>query len=118
MLLKRPGTSALAIFALALGIGLTTTMFSIVQGAFLRGLPFEEADRLMALGTRQISSPNPQQVSLHDLTDWRARQHAFDELAGVSEGRSTLSSDADGAARYDSAAVTTNIFRLLRVRPA
>ena len=46
MLLKRPGTSAIAVLALALGIGLTTTMFSIVQGAFMRGLPFEESERL------------------------------------------------------------------------
>ena len=43
MLRKRPGTSALAAAALALGIGLTTTMFSIVDGAFLRGLPFEDS---------------------------------------------------------------------------
>ena len=39
MIAKHPGASALAVVALALGIGLTTTMFSIVQGAVLRGLP-------------------------------------------------------------------------------
>ena len=42
MLLKRPGTSAIAVVALGLGIGLTTTMFSIIQGAILRGLPVED----------------------------------------------------------------------------
>ena len=45
MIAKRPGTSAIAIVALALGIGLTTTMFSIVQGVILRGLPFEAGDQ-------------------------------------------------------------------------
>ena len=42
-LLKQPGTTALAAVALALGIGLTTAMFCIVDGVFLRGLPFEGA---------------------------------------------------------------------------
>ena len=46
MIAKRPGTSAIAIVALALGIGLTTTMFSIVQGVILRGLPFAESERI------------------------------------------------------------------------
>src|SRR5580765_3178864 len=93
-LAARPGTSALAIFALALGIGLTTTMFSIVQGAFLRGLPFDESDRLMSVGTRQASSPNPQETTLHDFTDWRARQHTFEELVAMSRPRVTLASEA------------------------
>ena len=48
MLVKRPGLSALGIVALALGIGLTTTMFSIVYAAVLRGLPYERSDRLVA----------------------------------------------------------------------
>ena len=47
MMVKRPGTSAIAIIALALGIGLTTTMFSIVEGVLLRGLPFPESDRIL-----------------------------------------------------------------------
>ena len=49
MILKRPGTSAIAIVALALGIGLTTTMFSIVEGVILRGLPFPESDRIILI---------------------------------------------------------------------
>jgi len=49
MLVKRPGLSALAIVALALGIGLTTTMFSIVYAAVLKGLPYERSDRLVAI---------------------------------------------------------------------
>ena len=46
MLGRQPLTSALAVVALALGIGLTTVMFSILNGAVLRGLPFAESDRL------------------------------------------------------------------------
>ena len=46
-LVRQPGTAVLAIVALALGIGLTTTMFSIVNGAVLRGLPFPESDRIL-----------------------------------------------------------------------
>jgi len=49
MLIKSPGVSAIAVVALALGIGVTATMFSIVYGALLRGLPFEKADRTYAI---------------------------------------------------------------------
>ena len=49
MLVRRPGLSISAVTALALGIGLTTTMFSIVYVAVIKGLPYEEADRLVAL---------------------------------------------------------------------
>ena len=49
MLVKRPGLSATAIIALALGIGLTTTMFGIVYGVVIRGLPYEESEKLIGL---------------------------------------------------------------------
>ena len=48
-LLKQPGLAIIAVLALTLGIGLTTMMFSIIQGAFLRGLPFDNADRIAGL---------------------------------------------------------------------
>lgn len=44
---RQPGVSSLAMIALALGIGLTTTMFSIVNGAVLRGLQFPESDLIL-----------------------------------------------------------------------
>ena len=49
MLVKRPGLSAIAIVALALGIGLTTTMFGIVYGVLIKGLPFHESENLVAI---------------------------------------------------------------------
>src|ERR1041384_3024759 len=84
MLAKRPGTSALAIVALSLGIGLTTTMFSIVNAAFLRGLPFEEPGRILYVGSTSLKNPadRPNPFNIHDFLDFRRDQKSFDDLAG------------------------------------
>ncbi len=80
-LLKSPGVTAIAVVALALGIGLTTVMFSIVYGALHRGLPFEGAERIMHLEranpTEGIQS---MEVTIHDYRDWAERQRSFTEL--------------------------------------
>ena len=46
-LLKAPGLTVVAMLALTLGIGLTTTMFSIVYGALMKGLPYPDGDRII-----------------------------------------------------------------------
>src|SRR5687767_9209070 len=83
MFRKNPGASALAVVALALGIGLTATMFSIVQGAILRGLPFDESEKIQHLS---IVTPTTQgrgdAVPFHDFTDWRGQQASFESLEG------------------------------------
>ena len=61
MLAKNPGLSLAAVMAFALGIGLSTAMFSIVYGAILRGLPFEESERLMHV---ENNNPSKEQRSL------------------------------------------------------
>jgi putative ABC transport system permease protein len=121
MLMKRPGTSALAVVALALGIGLTTTMFSIVYAAFLRGLPFERANRILYVGT---SSPNvnqgrPVQLTPHDFVDFRAAQTSFEELAGFTEARDVISDGAGETVpqRVDGVRLTPNALRVMRVEP-
>ena len=83
MLVKRPGLSALAIVALALGIGLTTTMFSIVYAAVMKGLPYEESDRLMAAlpATARPRASSSCRWSIHDFADWRERQKSFEDFA-------------------------------------
>src|SRR5438552_591627 len=101
MLRKRPGTSALAVAALALGIGLTATMFSIVNGAFLRGLPFEHSERIVHLGTRSQAQGNGiRDTTPHNFADWRAAQHSFEELAAFYPAVANLSSTGDLPERY------------------
>ncbi len=79
---KKPGSSALSIIAFALGIGLTTTMFSLVYGVFLRGLGVPEADRLLLVFENNPSENREQMlVSQHDFFDWRETQESFEGLA-------------------------------------
>src|SRR5262249_50953081 len=118
MLLKRPGTSLIAIVAFALGIGLTTTMFSIVEGVILRGLPFEESDRIMQVSRATVKEPaRVDAAPLHDLADWRVQQKSFESLAGYGEQQATLSSDDGYPERIRGLRMTPNTLGVLRVRP-
>lgn len=78
-LARRPGQSAVAVAALALGIGLTGAMAAIVQGSFLRGLPFDDADRIVHVGRRPLLEGG---VLSAEATAWREAA-AAGELAGV-----------------------------------
>src|SRR5262245_20512670 len=115
MIVKRPGTSAIAIIALALGIGLTTTMFSIVEGVILRGLPFPESERIMLLRRATVKDPaRRDNVTLHDFADWRTQQKSFDSLAGYYGQTVTMAGDTGYPERLRGLRMTTNTLSLLR----
>lgn len=118
MIRKNPGASALAVVALALGIGLTTTMFSIVQGAILRGLPFEESEKIQHLS---VVTPTNQgrgdPVTYHDFTDWRSQQTSFEALEGYSGTGMTVTGATGYPERLRGLRVTPGLFRALRVTP-
>ena len=117
MLAKNPGLSLAAVMAFALGIGLSTAMFSIVYGAILRGLPFEEPERLMHMENNNPSKEQPSlEVYLQDYFELRRSQKSFEDLAAFYEGTVNLSGD-DKPERYDGAFLTSNAFSLLRVKP-
>jgi putative ABC transport system permease protein len=120
-LLKRPGLSALAVTALGLGIGLTTTMFSIVNGVILRGLPFRGADRIVVVGgfdRKRPEPPRPGRVSMPDYLDIRTAQGSFEDLAASVPDEAADLMGADGIPlRYESARVTPNVFALLGAAP-
>ena len=118
MLIKHRGVTTTAVLALGLGVGLTTTMFCIVYGTFLRGLPFPDPEELMHLGCIRISEAvESTGVSIHDFEDWRQRQSAFEGLAAFYTRTINVSGSEGLPERYDGAYVTDNVFDLLGVQP-
>jgi len=118
MLVRQPGLSVTAVIALALGIGLTTTMFSIVYGAVVRGLPYDDSDRLVALfRNRPAQGVEFMGVSIHDFEDWRAQQTSFEEIAAYYAETVNVGGTEGEPIRYLGAYASARMFEILRVQP-
>jgi putative ABC transport system permease protein len=118
MLAKAPGFTAVAIFTLALGIGATTTIFSVVHAVLLQPLPFPEADRLVAaagIDTRNNEHGRP--LSYPDFADLRKQTRSLESLAAYSSADFTLT-DAGEPLHITGETVSTDLFAVLRATPA
>src|SRR6478672_6956940 len=116
-LMKSRALTAVAVLALTLGIGLTATMFSIVYGALLKGLPFPNPDELVAVERQNLSRGIQQmQMPIHDYVEYRAQQRSFSGIAALYGGTVNVSG-AEKAERYDGAWVSAELFDVLQVRP-
>lgn len=116
VLARNPGVSAVAVFTLALAIGATTAVFSVVHGVLLRPLPYPEARRLAAVwevndrGTySRLADPN--------FNDFRDRNRTFEAMAKYA-GTIQSVGGAGEPTRETVAAVTRDFFEVLRVGPA
>jgi hypothetical protein len=79
---RSPGLSAIAVVAFALGIGLTTATFSILDGDVVKGLPIENANELVHMDVSNLPAGiNSVAVSIHDFADRRAAQRSFTDIA-------------------------------------
>jgi putative ABC transport system permease protein len=114
--LRSPGFALACILTLALGIGATTTIFSVVDAVLLRPLPYPAPDRLVQIGMRfgsiQVSAGSPP-----DFFDIRARARTFDALAAARMQWLDLAGDGEPE-RFDAVGVTASYFDVLQVRPA
>jgi hypothetical protein len=118
MLYKHPMLSIIIILTFGLGIGLTTMVFSITNGILFKGLPVEEADRLMALGrTDPAHNVRFMSVSVHDFLGWREEQETFENLAAYDVSTFNVTGTEGRPERYSGALVTANLFDVLRVQP-
>lgn len=115
---KSPGPAITAVLVLTVGIGATATIFSIVDGIILQGLPFEDGDRILHLETRLAARGGELRgVPVHDFVAWRQAQTSFEDLAAFYRS-STYISGSDMAERFRGTRISANAFGQLRVQAA
>ena len=118
VLRKSPAFTLVALLTLALGIGATVSIFSVVNSVLLRPLPFPESDRLVMLQESIPKvSPGNYPVSAPDVADFRRMNHSFEDLGAFGNQGSDLSGNG-APERVVETRISAAIFRVLRVSPA
>jgi predicted permease len=119
-ILKDRWLSAAAVFALALGIGVNATVFTLVNAVLIRGLPFHDSASLYVLGIHRTTNTGPVRagsVSIQELEDWRSQARSFAGMAGFSQYAVNISDDRAMPEQQTAARVSENLFRLLGQQP-
>jgi putative ABC transport system permease protein len=107
-LLKHPGFTAIVVITLALGIGASSAIFSVVNTVLLRPLPYARAERIVAI--QELNAEGKRvQVTPANFLDWRAQNTAFEQLAAILTRPANLAL-ADQAERIDLAMTSANFF--------
>jgi putative ABC transport system permease protein len=111
---KAPGFTAVVVLVLAIGIGANSAMFSLVDAALVRPLPFSQSERLVMLWERPPSASR-NRVSPLNFLDWSEQQQAFTAMAAIAGGGRTLTGSTGTAERIPGQAVTPRFFETLGV---
>jgi putative ABC transport system permease protein len=114
-LVKSPGFAAAALVTLALGIGATSAIFSVVKAVLLTPLPYPEPERRVQLFTRWVSFDKTWLADA-ELYDFRERSRTMTAIAAWSPGQQNLTGDGPPV-RLGVGLVTANTFDVLGVRP-
>jgi putative ABC transport system permease protein len=115
---RSPGYAVVALLTLAIGIGANAAIFSLVEAALLRRIPFHEPSRVVALWERNPRSGNPRnQVSSVNFTRWQERATSFASIAAFAAWPATLSGP-DDAVRLRTGVVTPRFFDTVGVAAA
>jgi predicted permease len=118
-LLKNPGFAAVAVLTLALGIGANTAIFSLINAAMLRALPFPDSDQLVVIWADnpalKLGLPSLPPANA-DVAEWREQSESFARIAAFSPRTADLADGGDPE-RVGAAAVTFEFFEALGVTP-
>jgi predicted permease len=117
VLQKNPGFSAAVIATLALGIGATTAIFSIVYSVVLHPLPYRDSDQLVNLSTVFPNGGSLPGTGTTNYQDWRAQNTVFEEM-GLTKNVANFNITGDGdPERVLGGRSTASVFRVLGVEP-
>ena len=114
-LIKHPGFTAIVVITLAIGIGASSAIFSVVNTVLLRPLPYRQAERIVAI---QELGPDGKrgQVTPANFLDWRSQNTVFEHLAAILTRPANLAL-ADQAERIDLAMTSANFFSVFGTEP-
>ncbi len=118
MLFKHRALSIFSILTFGLGIGASTTVFSVVNGALFKGFPVDRPDQIVT-----VFASNPERnirrdpVSVHDFVIWQERQKVFENLGAWTVSTVNLALEGERPIRCSAGAFTAGIFETLAVKP-
>src|SRR4249920_1869588 len=117
LLRHAPGFTAVAVGALALGIGANTAIFSTLDAVLLRPLPFSDPDRVVMVWEDASIASFPQNTPAPaNFVDWKKRNHVFSDMAATRGASANLTADGSPEQVVGRAA-TANFFDVLGVKP-
>ena len=121
---KSPGFAFIAVLALALGIGASTLMFSVLDTVLLNPFPYKDTGRDVVIYIRDISQPGSDgrlDFVPDEFLAYQQQNHSFAEMSAVTDfdgrGMSVRYSDGGGTREYPGLQVTANMFHMLGVQP-
>src|SRR5262245_21424511 len=115
---REPGFTLIAVVTLALGIGATTSIFSVVDGVLLRRAPLANVERIMMVWeTDRHSNTTREPSSVPDYLDFETRVRNFDTVAAISGTEANLNSASGDPVRVAGLAVTRGFLPMLGIKP-
>jgi putative ABC transport system permease protein len=115
-LAAEPGFTLVVVLAIGLGIGMNTTVFTLVNAVLLRGLPYENPDEIVVVSTYDNQRRDDGPTSWPDFEDWKKDAKSFRALAGAQSQAFNLSGEPGAPERVIGARMSTNMFGLLGQR--
>jgi len=117
MLLKSPLMTFVALFALTLGIGANTAIFSVINAVLLRSFPYKDPERLALVWEKRQGGRTDQNViNLGNFSDWKDQNHVFSDMAVFFDTSRNLTSDGEPE-EITGQLATTNLFSVLGTNP-
>lgn len=110
------GFAAVAVLTIALGVGTTTAVFSVIDAVLLRGLPYQDSERLVAVHESQHGELAPREVSYPNFLDWQSGLRSVEAMAAYAHYGFTMVV-GDATELLDGARISWNYFDVLGVEP-